>query len=61
MPRSQGDEHEWRDRDEDWATLKRLDKNSQEQYEEFTTESSESRADKVKETKVLNDSKATFE
>jgi hypothetical protein len=37
------------------------EKNSQEQYEEFMTESSKSRADKVKETTALNDSKATLE
>ena len=47
--------------DEDWATLEKLDKNSQEQYEEFMTELSKSRADKVKKTTALNDSKATLE
>ena len=37
------------------------EKNSQEQYEESMAESSKSRADKVKETMGLNDSKAILE
>ena len=37
------------------------ERNSQEQCEEFTTESAKSRADKVKETTALNDSERTLE
>ena len=41
--------------------MEKLEKNSQEQYEEFMTELSKSRADKVKKTAALKDSKATLE